>query len=129
MDYVKNEIDPSAQTGTRAGLAPIGHVVTVEGVQEVPINVTMQITFQEGYAWEDIEAEVGARLEEYLLELRKAWADSTELVVRVSQIEIRMLGINGVLDVTGTAINDAAQNFVLPTNSIPGEGEIHAAPD
>lgn len=127
LDFVKNEIDPTDNEGSGAGLAPIGHVVTVEGVEEIPISVTMQITFQAGWSWEDIQSEAQTRLEEYLLELREAWADSKELVVRVSQIETRILGITGVLDVTGTAINDVQQNFVLPSDSIPGEGEIHAA--
>lgn len=127
LDFVKNEMDPDGQSGTGVGLAPIGHVVTVEGVQEVPINVTMQISFQEGYAWEDIQSEAGTRLEEYLQELRQAWADSKELVVRISQIETRILGISGVLDVTGTAINSAAQNLALSPDGIPGKGEIHAA--
>ena len=126
LDFVKNEMDPDGQSGTGVGLAPIGHVVTVEGVQEVPINVTMQISFQEGYAWEDIQSEAGTRLEEYLQELRQAWADSKELVVRISQIETRILGISGVLDVTGTAINSAAQNLALSPDGIPGKGEIHA---
>lgn len=97
------------------------------GVEEVPIDVAMQITFQEGYTWQDIQSEAGAKLEEYLLELCKAWADSKELVVRVSQIETRILNLTGVLDVTGTTINGAAQNLALPTESIPGKGEIHAA--
>lgn len=127
LDFVKNEIDPEEQSGTGVGLAPIGHVVTVEGVQEVPINVTMQISFQEGYAWEDIQSEAEIRLEEYLLDLRKAWAESKELVVRISQIETRILNISGVLDVTGTIINGEAQNLALSPDSIPGKGEIHAA--
>lgn len=127
LDFVKNEIDPSEQAGTGAGLAPIGHVVTVAGVEETPISVTVQITFQNGYSWENIQLEAQNRLEAYLLELRKAWAYSKELVVRISQIETRMLGISGVLDVTATTINDVAQNLVLPPDSIPGEGEIDAA--
>ena len=126
MDFVKNEIDPEEQTGSGAGLAPIGHV-TVAGVEETPISVTAQITFQQGYTWEDIQSEAQNRLGAYLVELRKAWADSKELVVRISQIETRMLGISGVLDVSATTINSLPQNLVLPPNSIPGKGEIHAA--
>ena len=127
LDFVKNEIDPEEQSGTGVGLAPIGHVVTVAGVEEVPIDVAMQITFQEGYTWEDIQSEAGDRLEEYLLELRKAWSDSKELVVRISQMETRILNLTGVLDVTRTTINGAAQNLALSSDSIPGKGGIHAA--
>jgi len=127
LEYVKNEIDPLEGEGTGVGIAPIGHVVTVEGVEEIPIDVAMQITFQDGWTWEDIQADAESKLEEYLLELRKAWAESKELVVRVSQLETRMLNITGVLDVTGATINGAAQNLALPSDSIPGKGEIHAA--
>ena len=69
-----------------------------------------------------LDSQAEAVLEEYFLELRKAWADQEELVVRVSQIEIRMLGITGVLDITGTTINGQAQNLVLGAEQIPVGG-------
>lgn len=125
LDFVKNEMDPAPQEGTGVGLAPIGHVVTVVGVAEVPVNLSMQVTCQDGWSWEDLRSQAEAVLEEYFLELRKAWADQEELVVRVSQIETRMLGITGVLDITGTTINGQAQNLVLDAEQIPVRGDVH----
>ena len=75
LDFVKNEMDPAPQEGTGVGLAPIGHVVTVVGVEEVPVNLSIQVTCQDGWSWEDVRSQVEAVLDDYFLELRKAWAD------------------------------------------------------
>ena len=61
----------------------------------------------------------------YFGELAKTWADSDEpLVVRVSQIESRILGVAGVLDITGTKINGKAANHTLAADKIPVLGTI-----
>ena len=125
LNFVKNEMDPALQEGTGVGLAPIGHVVTVVGVAEVPVNLSMQVTCQDGWSWEDLRSQVEVVLDDYFLELRKAWADQEELVVRVSQIETRILGVTGVLDITGTTINGQAQNLVLGAEQIPVRGDVH----
>ena len=112
LDFVKNEMDPAPQEGTGDGLTTIGHVVTVVGVAEVPVNLSMQVTCQDGWSGKICVLQAEAVLEEYFLELRKASADQEELVVRVSQIETRILGITGVLDITGTTINGQARSGV-----------------
>ncbi len=45
--------------------------------------------------------------------------EETGLVLRVSQVENRILNVSGVLDISGTAINGAAQNLVLDADSVP----------
>ncbi|MGI6318487.1 MAG: baseplate J/gp47 family protein [Dethiobacteria bacterium] len=56
MDEVQTAVDPEQNQGQGYGIAPIGHVVTVVGVEEVEINVEPQITLQTGYTWEDVKA-------------------------------------------------------------------------
>ena len=58
-------------------------------------------------------------IENYLLELRKTWADEDHLIVRISQIETRLLGIKGIVDINGTTINGTADNLTLGKYEVP----------
>ena len=60
----------------------------------------------------------------YLLELRKSWADSPYLVVRISQIETRILNTPGVIDIQNTAINGTDSNLNLGMYEIPVFGGV-----
>ena len=55
IEKVQTLIDPVQNQGEGRGIAPIGHVVTVEGVKEISITIASQITLQEGYEWRDVE--------------------------------------------------------------------------
>lgn len=120
---VQNEIDPSPQ-GQGYGIAPIGHTVTVRTADEVTINIKTTITCQEGYTFSGLLSDITAAMEEYLLEIRTVWADESNSVVRISQIETRILNITGIIDVTGTKINNVASNLVLGAYEIPVLGVI-----
>ncbi|MEG2434074.1 MAG: baseplate J/gp47 family protein, partial [Acinetobacter sp.] len=119
IDKVQTAIDPTETAGEGFGIAPIGHVVSVDTPMESSITVKTSLTFETGYSWSNLQASVNAAIEAYLLELRKTWADESYLIVRVSQIETRLLAIKGVLDVTGTKINDSENNFTLGSCEIP----------
>lgn len=45
-------------------------------------------------------------------------------MVRVSQIESRLLGVSGILDIADTKINGLAANYTLNLDYIPVLGEI-----
>ncbi len=124
IDTVQTMIDPVINQGEGEGLAPIGHTVTIETVDESVIDITFTITYQSGYDFEDVESYIVAMVEEYLLDLRKTWSENTSLVVRISQLESRLLNVTGILDVTGTTINGGGSNLVLNTNEIPVRGDV-----
>ena len=64
----------------------------------------------------------------YFLELAKSWADQEEaLIVRISQVESRLLDIDGILDIAGTKLNGAATNYALALDHIPVLGKITAS--
>lgn len=123
IEKVQTEIDPT-QDASGQGIAPIGHVVTVRTADETVVNINTSITFQEGYSINGAKAAITEALEEYLLEIRKAWAEETSSVVRISQIETRIMNITGVVDVTGTSINGETSNLVLAEYSIPVLGVV-----
>lgn len=126
VETVQTAIDPITNHGDGLGLAPIGHVVTVKGVESTPINATSQFTFQTGWAWADVKPYAESAIDEYLLGLSKAWAGQNDpLVVRISGIETTLLTCPGVVDVTGTTINGKAENLILGADNIPVRGEVN----
>lgn len=124
IDYVQNEIDPIGHQGEGVGIAPIDHIVTVEGVTERTINIETNITFQEGYTWADVEPSFRTAINDYFHELKKTWQDEENLVIRISYIETRALNLPGVLDIQNTKINGIAENLVLADVEIPVLGEV-----
>ena len=55
----------------------------------------------------------------------QSWEDQDEaLVVRISQIESRLLGITGILDIANTTINEKAANHKLALDHIPVLGSL-----
>ena len=124
IDEVQTAVDPEQNQGKGYGIAPIGHVVTVVGVDEVEIDVEPQITLQTDYTWADVKPSVEAAINDYFAELRSQWADSPSLVVRISQIEVRILAITGIVDVQNTKLNGQQQNIELGPYEIPVLGEV-----
>lgn len=121
---VQNEIDPEENGGDGYGIAPIGHVVTVKSADAVEIHVKTDITFDAGYGWNNRQALIENAISDYLLNLRKTWADVPYLIVRVSQIETRILGIPGIIDIRDTLINDSGENTTLGAYEIPVFGGV-----
>ena len=79
----------------------------------VGIKVETTLAFDEGYGWGNLQTSIQDAVEGYLLELRKGWAESDSITVRVSQIEARILGVEGVADISGTMLNGAAGNISI----------------
>lgn len=132
LERVQTAIDPVQNAGEGFGLAPIGHVVLVAGVEAAALDLTFSMAFKSGWSWEDVQPAAAEAVEGYFLELAKGWANLAQtqpgqnapLVVRVSQIESRLLELEGVLDVAGTRINGRATNFTLGADEIPSLGSL-----
>lgn len=63
-------------------------------------------------------------MNKYLLELRKTWENESNIIVRISQIEARILNIESILDISNTTINDTTSNIELSNNKIPVLGSL-----
>ena len=125
VQTVKDAVDPEPNQGKGYGLAPIGHVVTVEAAQEAMVSVQTTITYQAGYDFARCEEDILTAVDGYLDELNRSWSDLEQAIVRVSRLESRLLDVEGVLDVADTMIGGASGNYVLPSNSLAVRGEIH----
>ena len=126
IQTVQQTIDPDEYAGEGYGLAPIGHVVSVKSAEVHDVTVKTNITFDVGYGWSNLQSSINDVISNYLLELRKSWADNPYLVVRISQIETRLLGIKGIVDIDNTKINGASDNLTLGKFEVPVFGGASA---
>ena len=131
VDNVQTKLDPIRNKGEGWGIAPIGHVVTVEGVEETVININTHITFQTGYDWDRVKTDVESVIEEYFDELSVQWdkvdweKDQSEtLYVSVYYVASRMLAVNGIKDVQDIYLNGKTANIALLPNNIPKRGTL-----
>lgn len=126
LDSIQTVIDPVQNAGEGYGLAPIGHVVSVKSAEAVNLYITATITFDEGYNWSNTKTAIQEAVDAYLLELRKSWADNNYTVIRISQIETRILTVKGIIDITNTKINGSTNNMTLTKYQIPVMGGVSA---
>ncbi len=124
ISLIKATIDPGENEGEGFGLAPIGHVVTVEAVSGTVIDIASDIALSSGFIWADVETYIREAIAGYLSELAESWADSAQIYVRVSWVEQAILSVSGVMDVQGTTINGEAANLALDANTIPILGAV-----
>ena len=125
IELVQNTIDPVGHSGEGVGLAPIGHVVTVVGVSGKTIDIVTNITYQNGWNWDATKSYILNAVDQYFKELGKEWEDSENLIVRISQLESKILSCEGVIDVSGTTLNGFTANISLDVNEIPVRGTVN----
>lgn len=127
ISYVQTAIDPVTNQGEGLGLAPIGHVVTVVGVENETLDLTGEFTFETGYDWSEVETAVVNTVNNYFLELNQDWENQANIIVRISQIETRILNISGIIDIQNVTINGETSNYTVGANNIPVLGAITPA--
>lgn len=124
LSELQTIIDPEANSGQGIGLAPIGHKVTITGAKNFKISVSATLTLDTGVTIGQVQGDVDDALNAYLLTLRKTWANETTIVVRIAQIESRILTVPGVVDVANTKINGGIANVALADDGIPVLGAV-----
>lgn len=129
-------IDPEnaqGDKGTGLGMAPIGHKVTVTTPNTLSINISARVTLTSGYSIGQVEQPIKDAIEEYLLQLRKEWGLADELnnyslAIYIARINMVILSVPGIANVTDITINDNAQDLTLiqnaTTQQLPVLGEV-----
>lgn len=67
------------------------------GVKEIPVSVTVTAVYKNGYTFESLKSDMQSAIDGYFTELSGDWSNEDNLVVRKSQIESRLLLIDGIL--------------------------------
>ena len=124
VEEIQEAVDPPGYHGWGMKIAPIGHYATVMAAKKLEIDVIFDLTYQDGYNWEKVKPDAEESVKAYLLELTKEWEDTDMIVVRISQIERRILDLEGVLDIANTRINSQDANLQLESSQIPQLGVI-----
>lgn len=118
IDYVQQEVDPTGdQTGL--GIAPIGHVVTVVGAEEASLSVACKLVLETGKTIEDVQTNINNIVDNYFSYLASTWDSQENLIIRISQLETRVLGVDGVLDINSLTVNGTTNNIQLTLAQIP----------
>lgn len=128
IQRVQRKIDPTKDQMGK-GLVPIGHIVTVDTATQKSIYIATQLTLI-GIEVNNIKTQIDKILQDYLLELRKSWSSVNKIVVRVSQIESRILSLNPrIIDIRGTKINGYEKNLEIDLYEIPiwGDGKYETS--
>ncbi len=123
IDKVQKLFDPQ-KDGCGSGLAPIGHIVTVDTAAEIPIQITGTITYDTGYDWNSCKVPVEEAIGAYFLKLQREWSGQEASVIRQNSIHSAILSVPGVLDVNGTALNGTEGNLLLGPYEIPVFGGV-----
>lgn len=124
VQNAQNLLDPDKTAGEGDGLAPIGHVVNVQGVREEPMDLSMSATYREGDSFASMKQSIEETIDGYFMELAETWSANAHLIVRISQIEARLLLLEGILDISDVKINGTSGNITLAEDAIPVRGDV-----
>lgn len=127
IERVQTEMDPVINQGDGIGMAPIGHRLTVSGVTKEVITIHSTLVLSSETSIGQIQSDVENAIGTYFSNLQEEWKDgeSTDfLVVRISQIESRILTVKGVQDISGTLLNNIGTNVELSPTEIPELGVV-----
>ena len=130
---VQSLIDPVQNQGLGVGIAPIGHTVTVVGATNSEIAIGLNVTFDTG-TFTDHQTAIENVIDTYFTELNANW-ESTQRVsadvfendgitVRTSQIESRILELDGVSDISHTTLNGVEENLKLGVDELAVRGDV-----
>ena len=139
VEVVQNEIDPacavvteggSVGDGSGVGIAPIGHFVTVVGAYKTLVDVEMKLTYARGYSWDKVRTNVEAAIDDYFDSLNKNWSSYDTIRVRISQLESRILNVDGVVDIQQTKLGFngkelSEDNLTVDRDSIVKRGNVY----
>ena len=124
LDSVKTTMDPDLYEGEGMGLAPMGHVLQVNAVTGVTINVAASFTFDEGYSFSMLETALKKAVSDYITEQAKTWQNSGSIVIRQAVVESALLGVTGVIDIDDVTLNDSEENITTTAYQVPVFGTL-----
>jgi uncharacterized phage protein gp47/JayE len=98
--------------------------VTVKGAQGMDININTNLVLNKDITIGQVQQDIENTIKEYLLNLRKGWHEEDNIIVRISQIEARILNVEGIADIFNTKINSKEENLTLGPEEVPMLKEV-----
>ncbi|HBZ09109.1 MAG TPA: hypothetical protein DEO65_04365 [Bacillus bacterium] len=116
IKQVQTHIAPDGRDG--GGLAPIGALVTVTGINGKSINLSFAITLAEGYTTENVRKSIESSLSGYFGELEQGG------LVRYMKIGAIIMTTPGVVDYDNLLVNGGSANIQLAPDEVAVIGEV-----
>ena len=120
---IKELVDPEENEQEGYGIAPIGHLVTVTTPNVANVNITANVTLS-GVTLGQVEGTILHNIENYMVALRRAWADADNTVIFISNISAQILQVEGVINVFDILINAEPEDLILESGEIPVLEEV-----
>lgn len=135
VETVQTAVDPPPNQGLGYGTAPIGARVTVTAPETAEVDVSAVLTLRAGYTVEQMQPLVEAAVGEYLLGVRKQWAEpdadrltSYSCWVYLARVVSAILQVPGVVNATGVTLNGGTVDLQLVetglVQQVPVPGEV-----
>ena len=127
-----NTIQEALYPANEDGLAPIGHMVKVLGVDESSEDVMIDAAYSTGYSFNSLKTQIEEVVEEYFEEVRRSWVDANftsiiqdGLTLECSVLKQRLNGIVGISEVNDVYINSYNDSYTYDyPDYIPVMGEV-----
>jgi baseplate J-like protein len=134
VQKVQSLIDPETNHGEGIGIAPIDHNVTVEGAKNAAVHIGLHLSFAAGTIYATYKQQIEETIDGYFAEVNKDWqatqhaeidnVSNTGIIIRISQLESRILAISGIEDIQHTTLNDREENLMLGLDELAVRGEV-----
>lgn len=135
VETVQTAVDPPPNQGLGYGTATIGARVTVTAPEAAAVDVSAVLTLRVGYTVEQMQPLVEAAVGEYLLGVRKQWAEpdadrltSYSCWVYLARVVSAILSVPGVVNATGVTLNGGTADLQLVetglVQQVPVPGEV-----
>lgn len=103
---VKKTLDPTETEGQGDGLAPIGHVVSVAGVDLKGVTININWLLQNGADEATVTIKANDIIKDYIKEVNAKWEDNTKLTVSSYQLIARLAEITEIQDIASLTFGD-----------------------
>jgi uncharacterized phage protein gp47/JayE len=105
ISEVQEAVDPVENKGKGCGIAPIGHIVTVAGVNEKKIDVSIDVRLKDGYTIETLKPYITTAINGYFAELNSSWENGDECIgVVISRLASDVQSITGIENITDISV-------------------------
>ena len=125
INEIQTLIDPT-KDGGGLGLAPIGHIVTINKPTEISIHIKFDIiTFIEGFTFESLQDQINSAIDSYFNELKIKWGNSDNTIVNSAHLVVKMMSIDGIENVSITIGKDETtytNTVSIKTNEVAKRG-------
>ena len=103
---VKEILDPVKTEGQGDGLAPVGHIVSVNSVNLKGVTINIDWLLQNGADEATVTIKANDIIKDYIKEVNAKWEDNTSLTISSYQLIARLAEIKEIQDIASLTFGD-----------------------